>query len=183
MALFKLYPDKKFAYGSPGAGTLTHLAGEILKQLAGLPDFAHAPYRGAGPGMTDLVGGHIPVMALNITGQVLEFHKAGNIRIIATCGPKRLDLLPDVAAAAETYPNLVAQLFTGLFAPAATPKAIIARIAEAHGKLAASDAFKKRLVDSGLDPVADTPEAAQHFVDGEIKRLVPLVKAVGFKPE
>lgn len=174
--------DKKTSYGSPGAGTLTHLGGEIFKQLAGLPDLAHVPYKGAGPGINDLVGGHIPMMALNITGQVLELHRGNKIRIVATCTPKRLDVLKDVQAAPETLPNMIAQLFTGLFVPAATDKAIVTQIADANRKVAKDESYRKRLIESGFDPVVDTPAEAQAYIEAEIARLVPLVKAVGFKP-
>ena len=61
VALMKAEPNRKFSFGSPGAGTLTHLTGEIYKRAVGLPDYAHIPYRGAGPGMNDLVGGQLPV--------------------------------------------------------------------------------------------------------------------------
>lgn len=178
----KANAGKKPSYGSPGAGTLTHLGGEIFKQLAGLPDLAHVAYRGAGPGINDLVGGHIPTMMLNITGQVLELHRGGQIRIIATCTPKRLEVLPDVQAASETYPNLIAQLFTGLFVPAGTDKAIVAALAEANRKLATTESYRKRLLESGFDPVVDTPAEAQAYLEQEIARLVPLVKSTGFKP-
>ena len=166
-----------------GAGTLTHLTGEIYKRAVGLPDYAHIPYRGAGPGMNDLVGGHIPTMVFNITGQGIELHKAGKIRIVGVASPKRLDVLPDVPACAEFYPAIVAQLFTGLFAPAGTPRSIIDQIAKANSEVAGSAEFRKKLIDSGLEPVADTPEEAGAVVQAELRRLGPLAKEIGFKPE
>ncbi len=172
----------KASYGSPGAGTLTHLTGEIFKQLTDTKDLAHVPYRGAGPGIADLVAGHIPTMMLNITNQVLELHNTGKIRIIAVCTPKRIGVLPNVEAAAETMPKLVAQLFTGLFVPADTPPAVIDRIASANKAAMTSKAFKQKLIDAGFEPVDDTPAQAQAFVDAELARLVPLIKSTGFKP-
>lgn len=172
----------KVSYGSPGAGTLTHLTGEIFKQLAGTPDLAHVPYRGAGPGISDLVAGHIPTMMLNITSQVLELHRTGKIRILVVCTPKRIGVLPDVASAAETMPQLVAQLFTGLFVPAATPQDIIDKVAKVNSQAMKSAAFQKKLVDAGFEFVTDTPTEAQKFVDAEIARLGPLIKSTGFKP-
>ena len=172
----------KVSYGSPGAGTLTHLTGEIFKQLIATPELAHVPYRGAGPGIADLVAGHIPTMMLNITNQVLELHRADKIRIVAVCTPKRISVLPNVPAAAETMPQLIAQLFTGLFVPAATPQAIVDRVAAANRKAMDSEAFKKKLVEAGFEPMVDTPAEAQAFVDAEIARLGPLIKSTGFKP-
>lgn len=172
----------KVSYGSPGAGTLTHLTGEIFKQLAETPELAHVPYRGAGPGITDLVAGHIPTMMLNITSQVLELHRTDKIRIIAVCTPKRIGVLPDVPAAAETMPQLVAQLFTGLFVPASTPGDIIEKAAAVNKAAMASKPFQQKLVEAGFEPVNDTPAEAQKFVDAEISRLGPLIKSTGFKP-
>ncbi len=172
----------KVSYGSPGAGTLTHLTGEIFKQLTSLPDLAHVPYRGAGPGIADLVAGHIPTMMLNITSQVIDLHRTDKIRIIAVCTPKRIGVLPDVAAAAETMPQLVAQLFTGLFVPAATPQAVIDKVAQVNAKAMSSKAFQQKLIEAGFEPVNDTPAVAQKFVDAEIARLGPMIKATGFKP-
>ena len=173
---------EKASYGSPGAGTLTHLTGEIFKQLAGTPEYVHVAYRGAGPGITDLVAGHIPSMMLNITSQVLELHRTDKIRILAVCTPKRIGVLPDVPAAAETMPQLVAQLFTGLFVPASTPGDVVEKIAGANKAAMASKGFQQKLIEAGFEPVTDTPAEAQKFVDAEIARLGPLIKSTGFKP-
>lgn len=182
VAYIKANPGK-LSYGSPGAGTFTNLAGEMFKQAAGIPDLVHIPYRGAGPGMSDLVSGHIPTMVLNITNQSLELHRTGKIRIVAVMTQKPLAVLPDVPTATATFPGLVASLFTGLFVPAGTPQPIVDRIAQANRKAMASDEFQKKLAATGFDSVADTPAEAQRFVDAERARLVPLVKSVGFKPE
>ena len=181
VAYIKANPAKA-SYGSPGAGTLTHLAGEIFKQLAGTPELAHVAYRGAGPGITDLVAGHIPMMMLNVTSQVLELHRTAKIRLVAVCTPRRLGVLPEVPAAAETMPQLVAQLFTGLFVPASTPRAVIDKVASVNAKAMTSEAFRKKLVEAGFEPVADTPAQAQQFIDEEIARLGPLIRSTGFKP-
>ena len=181
VAYIKANKDKA-SYGSPGAGTLTHLTGEIFKQLAGTPELAHVPYRGAGPGITDLVAGHIPTMMLNITSQVLELHRTDKIRIIAVCTPRRIGVLPVVPAAAETMPQLIAQLFTGLFVPASTPGDIIEKVANVNKAAMASQAFQQKLIEAGFEPVNDTPAEAQKFVDAEIARLGPLIKSTGFKP-
>ena len=181
VAYIKANPTKA-SYGSPGAGTLTHLTGEIFKQLAALPALAHVPYRGAGPGIADLVAGHIPIMMLNVTSQGLELHRNGNIRILAVCTPKRIAVLPDVAAAAETMPQLIAQLFTGLFVPTGTPQPIIDKLAAANTKAMTSKAFQQKLVEAGFETVHDTPAEAQTFVDAEMSRLGPLIASTGFKP-
>lgn len=175
--------NPQMSYGSPGAGTLTNLAGEMFKHEIGTPHLAHVPYRGAGPGMADLVGGHIPMMLLNITGPVLEAHRGGQIRIIAVCTPKRLGVLPDVPTAAETLPGFVSQLFTGVFVPAGTPQAVIDKLAQSNRAALEDAGFRKKLVESGFEPVLDTPAEAQRFVDAELARLAPLIKTLGFKTD
>ncbi len=91
-----------------------------------MTDVVHVPYKGAGPGIADLVSGHIPIMSPNITGQVLEFHKTGKIRILAVNAPERLKAAPDIPTAIEQgVPNMIGQLFLGIYAPAATPAAAV----------------------------------------------------------
>jgi tripartite-type tricarboxylate transporter receptor subunit TctC len=175
----------KLSYGSAGTGTMSNLSGELFKQLAGLNDLVHIPYKGAGPGMTDLVSGHIPVMTPNITGQVLELHRTGKIRILAMNAPERLKAAPDIPTAIEEgLPNMIGQLFLGLFAPAATPTAVIDRITAATHKAMADPEFQKVLVASGLEALADSnSEKAKRFIAEEIARWGPVVKAAGFKVE
>ena len=106
----------KLVYGSAGTGTMSHLSGELFKQLTGLTDLVHVPYKGAGPGIADLVSGHIPIMTPNVTGQVLGFHKAGKIRILAVNSPSRLKAAPDIPTAIEQgVPDMVGQLFLGIY--------------------------------------------------------------------
>jgi len=184
IAYVKANPGK-LSYGSAGAGTMTHLAGELFKQLIGAPDIVHVPYKGAGPGLTDLAGGHIPMMTPNITNQVLGLHRAGKIRILAVNAPERLKAAPEIPTAIEEgLPGMIGQLFVGLFAPAATPRAIVDRIAGATQALLADAEFQKILLDSGLEPSADAnPEKAKRYIDEEIARWGPVVKASGFKVE
>ncbi len=171
----------KMAYGSAGAGTFTNLVGEMFKQRAGTPDLTHIPYRGGGPVIADVVSGHIPMMMINITSQVIELHKTGKIRLVAVFTPKRLTVLPEVVAATEIFPGLIGALFIGVFAPAATPKAIVDRVAQASYTAVTSEDFKSNLSASGFELVLDTPEDAQRFVAAEHARIIPLVKALGFK--
>ena len=170
----------KLSYGSAGTGTMTHLAAELFKQQVGLPDLTHVPYKGAGPGIADLVSGHIPAMTPNITSQVLAFHNAGKVRILAVFAPQRLKGAPDIPTAVELgYPNMIGQLFVGVFAPSATPRPVVEQIAAANHKVMADAAFQKILVDSGLEPVSDTPDQAKRTIAEETARWAPVVKAIG----
>lgn len=172
----------KLSYGSAGAGTVTNLAGEMLKYLAGNLDIVHIPYKGANPGISDLISGQIPMMTPNITGQLIELHKSGKIRILAVNTPTRLKALPDVPTASETLAGMVAQLFNGLFAPAGTPKAVVDKISRATRAALAEPAFQDKLIESGFEPVVDSsPEKAQRFLIEERDRFLPIIKATGFK--
>jgi tripartite-type tricarboxylate transporter receptor subunit TctC len=180
IAYAKANPNK-LSYGSAGAGTLTNLTGEMFKHQTGISDIVHVPYKGAGPGITDLVSGHIPMMTPNITGQLLELHNSGKIRILAVTSPARLKGAPDIPTAMESgMPDMIAQLFTGLFAPAGTPKPIIDKIARANIAATADKDFQANLVKSGFEPVTDSdPEKTRKFVSEELQRWPPVLKAAG----
>jgi tripartite-type tricarboxylate transporter receptor subunit TctC len=175
----------KLSYGSAGAGTMSNLSGELFKQLTGLNDLVHIPYKGAGPGITDLVSGHIPMMTPNVTGQLLELNRAGKIRILAVNGAQRLTAAPDIPTAIEEgVPGMIGLLFLGLFVPAATPKPIVDRITEATHAAMADAEFQKLLIQSGLEAIPDSnSQKARQFMDEETARWGPVVKASGFKVE
>ena len=178
-------PIKLMVAFSAGAGTMSNLSGELFKQLTGLNDLVHIPYKGAGPGITDLVSGHIPMMTPNVTGQLLELNRAGKIRILAVNGAQRLAAAPDIPTAIEEgVPGMIGLLFLGLFAPAATPQAIVDRITEAtHAAMADAD-FQKLLISSGLEAVpGSNSHKARQYMDEETARWGPVVKAAGFKVE
>ena len=177
IAYIKSNPGK-VSYGSPGTGTISHLAGEIFRDLAGLKEFAHVPYRGAGPALQDLVAGHIPVLSNNVTDQGLELHRSGKIRIVSVCAEKRLAELPEVAPASETLPGLVARTFTAVLAPAATPREIVDQLAAANRKIMSTKSFQERLAKASFEPVLDTPEEARRFIEAEIAALGPRIKAL-----
>lgn len=171
----------KLSYGSPGAGTLTHLAGEMFRLRGGDLNIVHIPYKGVGQGITDLVSGYIPIMMVNVTAHLLSLREAGKLRILAVNAPARLKAAPDIPTAAETLPDMIALLFTGVFAPAGTPKPIVDRLSQATRAALADESFQKTLIQSGVDPVLDSsPEKARRYVDGERNRLIPVIKATGF---
>jgi tripartite-type tricarboxylate transporter receptor subunit TctC len=174
----------KLSYGSAGAGTMSNLCGELFKKLAGLPDIVHIPYKGAAPGYTDLIAGTIPIMTSNITGTVLEMHKAGQVRILAVATDHRLTAAPDIETSAEAgYPDLIAQLFVGVFAPAGTPKPIIDRLAQVTQGAVGSKDFQNKLQDAGFESVADFgPDRTTKYLAEEQIRWVPILKESGLKP-
>jgi tripartite-type tricarboxylate transporter receptor subunit TctC len=173
----------KLSYGSAGAGTMTNLAGELFKQLIGVPSITHIPYKGSAPGVADLAAGHIPMMTPNVGGPLLQFHRAGKIRILAVAAKKRLQAAPDIPTAIEAgLPDMVAANFNGLFAPANVPKTIIDQIANETRAAMADPQVQDQMIKSGFEPVLDSgPEPAQREVLSELARWTPIIKATGFK--
>ena len=175
----------RLSYGSAGTGTLTNLAGELFKQLIGAPDIVHIPYKGSAPGLTDLASGHIPMMTPNIGGPLIDFHRAGKVRILAVAAEERLRAAPDIPTAIEAgLPGMVAANLNGLFAPAGVAPAIVDQIAQATRKLMADEAFGRLLVASGFEPTAQSgPAQAQRLVAEELARWTPIMRATNFKME
>ncbi|MEW6452657.1 MAG: tripartite tricarboxylate transporter substrate binding protein [Pseudomonadota bacterium] len=175
----------KLSYGSAGTGTMTNLSGELFKQLIGVPGITHIPYKGAAPGITDLASGHIPMMTPNVGGPLLEFHRAGRVRILAVAARQRMKAAPDIPTAIEAgLPDMVAANFNGLFAPAGTPKPILDQITQLTRAAMADEALQKTMIVSGFEPIVDSgPEAAQQMVSEEMARWVPIMKSTGFKME
>jgi tripartite-type tricarboxylate transporter receptor subunit TctC len=175
----------KLSYGSAGAGTLTNLAGELFKQLIGAPDIVHVPYKGSAPGVADLASGHIPMMTPNVGGPLLDFHRAGKVRILSINATTRIKAAPDIPTAIEAgLPGMIAGNLNGLFAPAGVPKTIVDQIAEATRKVMADGEFQRILVTSGFEPILDSgPDATRQFIAAEMTRWTPIMKATGFKME
>ena len=173
----------KMSYGSAGTGTMSHLSGEMFKLRTEMSDVVHIPYKGAGPGLADLVSGHIPMMSPNISGQVLGFHQAGKIRILAINSQQRLKAAPDIPTAIEQgVPNMIRQLFLGIYAPAATPKAAVDAISAATKKAVDTPDFEKVLIASGFEPLPYfTADSARRHMAEEFERWKPVVDRIGFK--
>ena len=173
----------KLSFGTAGTGTLTHLAGELFKQLTGTPGITHIPYKGAAPGVADLAAGHISMMTPNVGGPLLQFHRTGKVRILAINAETRLAAAPDIPTAIEAgLPGMVAANFNGLFAPAGVPKPIIDRLAELTKTALAEKDVQDTLIKSGFEPISDSgPAAGQATVTSELKRWIPIVKATNFK--
>jgi tripartite-type tricarboxylate transporter receptor subunit TctC len=162
---------------------MNHLAGELLKSLTGTDDIVHVPYKGAGPLITDLIGGQIPIASVNVTGQVIELNRSGKLRMLAVASPSRLGAVPDIPTAVEQgLPGMIAQNFIGLFAPARTPPAIIEQVAQATLAVMDDEPFLRSLTASGFEPYpASTPEKARRLVADETARWTPVIKAIGLK--
>ena len=116
----------KLSYATPGVGTGPHLSGEMFKLQIKMPAIVHVPYRGAGPATNDLIGGQVPIMVATVTGQLIELHNAGKLRMLAVTAPQRLTGAPEVPTVIEAgFPNITFEGSVGLFAPKGTPRPII----------------------------------------------------------
>ena len=173
----------KLSYGHAGVGSIQHLTGELFKSLAGTPDIVDVPYRGTGPLVADLIGGQVPMGTPGVTGQVLEFHRSGKLRILAVTSPTRLIAAPELPTAAEQgFPGMIVRGSIGVLAPAGTPIGIIEQIAQATHMVVAEPAFQRMLIDAGIEPTVDSdPEKFRRSLAADVALWTPIVKALGIK--
>jgi tripartite-type tricarboxylate transporter receptor subunit TctC len=171
----------KLSYGSAGAGTMANLAGELFKELAGVPDIVHVPYKGAAPGIADLVGGQILIMAANVSDTAIDLHRTGKIRLLAAASERRVTAAPEIPTGAEAgYPDFIAQLFMGLFAPAKTPQPVVDRLAAVTEQVMADKDFQGKLIAQAFEPVqGSNPETARKYMADEVARWTPVLKRAG----
>ena len=148
----------KVNFGSAGAGTASHITGEYFAASAGIK-LVHIPYKGTGPALTDLLGGHIPMAFAPIPASHANV-SAGLLRALAVTSTSRSTLLPDVPTVAESgFPGFDASLYYGLVAPAGTPRPVIDKLNKALREALASDEVKKQLGLDGTEITPGTPEA------------------------
>jgi tripartite-type tricarboxylate transporter receptor subunit TctC len=173
----------KLSYGHSGVGSIQHLAGELFKSLAGTPEIVQVPYRGTGPVIADLISGQIPMGVPGVTGQVLEFHRSGKMRVLAVTSPTRLTAAPELPTAAElNLPGMTVRGSIGLLAPAGTPAGIIEQIAQATRTAIAEPGYQQLLVDAGIEPTLDSnPEKFRQSLAADVALWTPVVKALGLK--
>ena len=164
------------SFGSAGAGSPHHLAMELLKVDAGL-FMTHIPYRGAAPALTDLAGGQIPAMMVDLAAGG-AFIKAGKVRPLAVASAKRLPQLPDVPTFAELgFKNVEASAQVGIVAPAGTPADVVAALQKQVAAAINQPAVKQKLIDFGIEPVASTPAQYADLIRTETDRWHKLIKA------
>ena len=172
----------KVNYGSAGVGSVSHVCGEYFAMAAGIK-LNHVPYKGTGPAIADLLGGHIP-MAFAPLPATHDHAKTGKLRMLAVTSAKRSTLAPDVPTIAEAgIPGFSAELRYGLVAPANTPRAVIQRLNRALTDALASEEVRKRLAIEGAEPLPSTPEEYAADIDREVQHWGELVKASGAKAE
>lgn len=170
------------SYGSSGVGTSNHLAGELFRMRTGL-DLTHVPYRGGGPGLTDLVAGTIKLGFMNLP-TVLPATQDGRVKILGVCTAQRVSIKPEIPTVQEQgVADFAVRSWTGLFAPAGTPAAILQAVSEGTREALNVPAVRQRLSDIGSEPIPSTPEETDRFVREEYARWEPVVRAANIAPE
>ena len=172
----------KVNFGSAGSGSITHLAGELLKAEAKI-DLVHVPYKGAAPAVTDLVGGQVQMGIFDVP-VLLPHIKSGKLKALAVTSAKRAGALPDVPSAAELgYPNVTSDNWYGLIMPAATPMAIQRRVHAAAMAALKSPAVIEQFAKVGGVAAPGTPQEYAKFVQSEQSKWGRIVTAIGFKEQ
>ncbi len=177
--LIALGKTKKLQYGSSGTGSTPHLTGErLLKLMAGL-DVTHVPYSSAAPAVLAVAAGQVPV-GLTATPPAVPLIKSGKIRGIAVTSPKRMPSLPEVATVSESgFPGYEDYTWIGFFAPAGTPKAIVAKLNRSIAAIVRLPDTKERLAVLGFDPVENTPAKFTAYIKEEVLKWGKVIKESG----
>ena len=180
VAWVKANPGKA-SFGTPGPGTLPHFLGDAFSRAGGL-GLVHVAYRGASAALNDLVAGQIAIGVLP-TADVLEQHKAGNVRILATFDGKRSPYVPELPTLVEAGYNVRGNGWFAFYVPAKTPQAIIDRISRLVNDALHSPDVKDRIYTTGSIPTGTTPAELAELHRTDAALWVPVVRASGFKPD
>lgn len=171
----------KLTFGSAGAGTSIHLAGELFKARTGI-DITHVPYRGAAPAMTDLIAGRIDVMFDTLTVSASQL-RGGSIRALGITSRERAASFPDVVPIGDTVKGYEVNTWFGLLAPKGTPADITAKVSKDIGEALRDANVAKRLGELGARGVGSTPEAMGKAMQDEAALWEPIIKAANIKVE
>lgn len=166
---------------SSGNGSSTHLSGELFKAMTGI-FMTHIPYNGSGPAMMSMVSGNVDVMFDNLPASMAQI-KSGRLTAFAVTSANRSSALPDVPTVEEAakLKGFEASSWFGLLAPAGTPVDVLNRIQQEAAKALSTPAMKEKLLAQGAVPSGSTPQEFAAFIDAEIKKWAPVVKASGAK--
>jgi tripartite-type tricarboxylate transporter receptor subunit TctC len=168
------------SYASPGAGSTPHLAVELFARSAGI-SLTHIPYKGGAPAITDVLGGQLPLAAVNAV-EVLPHVRAGKMRVLATLGAERVATMPDVPTIAESgYAGFEASVWHAFIAPRATPPAVVEKLkTEIHKALAAAD-VKEKLAALGAEVSPTEPAQLGALIRAEHERYGKLIREANIK--
>ena len=172
----------KINYGSSGVGSPPHLSMELLRSMTGI-NLVHVPYKGAGPALADLLGGQVQAMCTSLAG-LINFVKSGRVRALGVTTAKRNPQLPDVPTIVESgVPGYEVTIWYAVFAPVATPKAIVDKLNAEMVKALNSSEMKERMALQGMDPAPSTPAELTAFVKVETAKWAKAAKDSGATAE
>ena len=172
----------KINYGSSGVGSPPHLSMELLRSMTGI-NLVHVPYKGAGPALADLLGGQMQAMCTSLAG-LINFIKSGRVRALGVTTAKRNPQLPDVPTIVESgIPGYEVTIWYAVFAPVATPKAIVQKLNTEMFKALNSQEMKERMALQGMDPAPSTPAELTAFVKIETAKWAKAAKDSGATAE
>jgi tripartite-type tricarboxylate transporter receptor subunit TctC len=178
----KADPKKIANYGSAGVGTVFHLTGQMFNELSGLT-LQHVPYRGGGPTVTALLAGEVP-LAFETMLSLQSHVRAGTLRALAITSARRSPTMPEIPTTAEAgFPQLVADNFYALFAPAGTPAPIVTQLHDAAVAALAVPDLRDRLREQGAEVVGNSSAELGAYVAVEIPKWAVLARQAGVKPE
>ncbi len=181
VALSKSRPGQ-VNYASPGYGTSNHLAIEMFRVMSGA-DLTHVPYKGTAQAVTDLLGGHVPIMFAS-TASVRPHVQAKRLRALGISTAKRNPAVPDIPTIAESgVPGYHNASWVGLLAPRGTPRAIVTKLNSEIAAVIREGDLRQRLAGQGFDPEPSTPEQFAAHIRSELERYAKLVKAAGIRVE
>jgi tripartite-type tricarboxylate transporter receptor subunit TctC len=171
----------KINFASSGTGSLSHVAGELFKIMAGV-DMQHVPYRGAAPALNDLIGGRVQVMILPITSS-LEHIRAGRLRALGVTTAARLDVVPDVPTVAELLPGYEVSDWSGIGVHRSTPAEIVERLGTEIDAALGDPKMKARLAELGSVLMAMSRTDFAKLIADETEKWAKVVKLAGIKPD
>ena len=169
------------SFAHAGTGTSTHLAGELLKNLAKI-DLNAIPYKGGAPAINDLLGGQIP-MSFNNGPESVGQLAAGTVRALAVTTAARAAFLPDVPSMAETVPGYDTEVWWGLLGPAGMPRDVVEKISNDFVAALSTEAVRERLVKLGAAPIGSSPQKFDAKIRADYKKWGPIIEAAGMKAE
>ncbi len=169
----------KINMASAGTGTSTHLSGEMFMAMAGIK-MQHVPYRGAGPAVTDMLGGQVQVI-FDSMPSIIPHIRSGALRALAVTTATRSSQLPDTPAIAETVPGYEASALFGMAAPKNTPKEVIERLNKELNAVLSEPAIQKQMIELGGEPVIGTPEAFGALIASETEKWRKVIEGAGIQ--
>ena len=169
-------------YASGGLGSANHVAGELFKSMAGV-QITHVPYKGGGPALSDLLGGHVGLLISTVTS-THDLVKTGRLRALATTGARRSVVAPELPTVAEAgLPGYAVEAWYGVLAPAGTPRAIVERLSGDLARILQSAEGREALRAQGAEAVGSTPEEFARYLRADVDKWAKMVKAQGLRGE